>query len=35
MKEAQKLKCNLVISHHPLIFFPMKKITPRQTKPQI
>lgn len=28
LERAQKLKCNLVISHHPLIFFPMKKITP-------
>lgn len=28
LEQAQKLRCNLVISHHPLIFFPMKKITP-------
>lgn len=28
LERAQKLKCNLVISHHPLIFFPLKKITP-------
>jgi dinuclear metal center YbgI/SA1388 family protein len=25
---AQKLKCNLIISHHPLIFLPLKKINP-------
>lgn len=28
LERAQKLKCNLIISHHPLIFFPLKKITP-------
>jgi len=28
LEQAQKLRCNLVISHHPLIFSPMKKITP-------
>ncbi|MBK8663590.1 MAG: Nif3-like dinuclear metal center hexameric protein [Ignavibacteriales bacterium] len=32
LERAQKLKCNLVISHHPLIFFPMKKITPETDK---
>jgi dinuclear metal center YbgI/SA1388 family protein len=27
LKEAKKTKCNLVITHHPLIFHPLKKIT--------
>jgi dinuclear metal center YbgI/SA1388 family protein len=30
--EALKKKCNLIISHHPLLFFPVKKITPSQDK---
>ncbi len=32
LEQAQKLRCNLVISHHPLIFFPMKKITPEKDR---
>ncbi len=32
LERAQKLKCNLIISHHPLIFFPLKKITPETDK---
>jgi dinuclear metal center YbgI/SA1388 family protein len=27
LKEAVKLKCNLVIAHHPILFFPIKKLT--------
>lgn len=27
LKEAVKLKCNLVIAHHPILFFPIKRIT--------
>lgn len=27
LEQALRLKCNLIISHHPLIFFPLKKIT--------
>lgn len=28
LKEAKKKNCNLVVSHHPLIFKPLKKIDP-------
>lgn len=27
LKEAVKLKCNLIIAHHPILFSPIKKIT--------
>lgn len=27
LKEAVKLKCNLVIAHHPILFLPIKKLT--------
>jgi dinuclear metal center YbgI/SA1388 family protein len=27
LKEAVKLKCNLVIAHHPILFSPIKKLT--------
>ncbi len=27
LKEAVKLKCNMVIAHHPIIFSPLKKLT--------
>jgi dinuclear metal center YbgI/SA1388 family protein len=27
LKEAVKLKCNLIIAHHPVLFSPIKKIT--------
>jgi dinuclear metal center YbgI/SA1388 family protein len=27
LKEAIKLKCNLIIAHHPILFSPIKKIT--------
>jgi dinuclear metal center YbgI/SA1388 family protein len=30
--EALKKNCNFIISHHPLLFFPVKKITPSQDK---
>ncbi|MBE2280318.1 MAG: Nif3-like dinuclear metal center hexameric protein [Ignavibacteriaceae bacterium] len=28
IEEAIKRKCNLIISHHPLLFLPLKRITP-------
>jgi len=30
IREAVKRKCNLIISHHPLIFRPVRNITPRE-----
>ncbi len=27
LKEAVKLKCNMIIAHHPILFFPIKKLT--------
>ena len=32
INEAIKKKCNLIISHHPLIFRPIKKITGSNVK---
>ena len=32
IKEAIRKKCNLIISHHPLIFNPLKRITPETDK---
>ena len=29
LEEAAAAGCNLIISHHPLIFYPLKKITER------
>ncbi|OQY77592.1 MAG: Nif3-like dinuclear metal center hexameric protein [Ignavibacteriales bacterium UTCHB3] len=32
IQKAQKLRCNLILSHHPLIFFPIKRITPNSDR---